>query len=628
MSWAACQRRAVLVSILLAPSLGGCPQPGRDFESDGGIVGGDRTPGTTPGDGDARGGGDEPTDPTNRAPTASLTISPGLLAKPAALVTLDASGSSDPDGDALTFAWLQTAGPGAGLSATTGPTVTFVAPLAVETSTLEFTVTVSDGRGGQASATGAVVVEVGAEFAGHPQSALPYRESLTSDEAYHLLRRAAFGGAPKDVTLAVSRGLTATLDDLLSIRPIPKALGDLAHSYGNDAAKRWLLYMIEGPNPLQERMTLFWHDRFAASKRVLAGGTEKLAVLHLEMLRRNALGSYRNFLEELTLDPLMLIWLDGANSPKENPNENYTREFWELFTLGRDVLYTESDIREGARAFTGITLLYESGKDPRPIFDLLHHDETLKVIFPGRAAPANHDYRKVIDLTLAQPEAARYVARNLFTCFVHDHPDDALLDDLAAGFVASNFEIAPLLRRILASQAMFSTDARGNQVASPVEHYVGVARTFEQTFYSEESQGYVFDQLVNDLANAGQELLNPPGVEGWTEDEGWLQDQWVLNRAKALGRTMEYSPYHLPYIPLQLLPPQDTWKFQESRDRIVDGLAAALHLTLTPAERAAYLEVLDQGGKLYFHHLKPEQQPKHVFELVRLMCLDERVIGR
>jgi uncharacterized protein (DUF1800 family) len=127
-----------------------------------------------------------------------------------------------------------------------------------------------------------------------------------------------------------------------------------------------MVHLLDGPNPLHERMALFWHDRFATSSRVLDGRDENLALQHWQMLRRNALGNYRTFLQELTIDPLMLIWLDGANSPKDNPNENYTREFWELFTLGRDVLYDEEDIREGSRAFTGITLLRERDQDAPP----------------------------------------------------------------------------------------------------------------------------------------------------------------------------------------------------------------------------------------------------------------------
>lgn len=567
-------------------------------------------------------------DGANAPPTAKLRLTPSSGITPATEITLDASASSDPDGDSLTFEWSQTDGPTGVFSATSGSVVKFIAPLALETSTVEVRVTVKDGKGGQASAESTAVVQVGEEFAGYSQSTLPYRNVLTPDEAYHLLRRAAFGATPKQVQDAVKNGLHATVDGLLKKKAVPTAVNDLAALYEDNMPRRWLVHLIESPNPLHERMALFWHDRFATSRRVLGWRDRNLAVVHWDMLRTNALGNYRSFLEALTLDPLMLIWLDGANSPKDNPNENYTREFWELFTLGRDVLYTEADIREGARAFTGITLLREHDLDARPIFDIINHDETPKSVFPGRAQPANHNYRTIIQLTLSQPEAPRYVARNLFQFFVHDHPSDQVVQELADLLVESDFEIAPVVRTLLTSQALFSTDARGGQITSPVEHIVGVARTLDMHIQSEDSQGYVLWQLAEDLRGAGQDLMNPPGVNGWSEDTGWLQDQWIISRIFALSRTMEYGPQRTPDIPYHLLPPTEEWDQREVRDRIVDAMAGVFHLPLTPEEHDVYVEVLDQNGWQAFHLTDPEYQPRHVFEMIRLMAMDERVIGR
>ncbi len=577
--------------------------------------------------GDSSGGGLIPIDPANNAPTASLMATPESVA-PGGLFALSATGSSDPDGDELSYEWSQLDGPDIELSGQSGGEISLSAPLAVNNAEMIFEVLVRDGRGGEARAQASVFILVADEFAGFAQSAASYRDTLSPDEAYHLLRRAALGASPQDVAAAVSRGLAATVDDLLTDKAEPDWLEPLAAQFEEDAQKRWLVYLLHTPNPLRERLTMFWHDRFAASRRVLESRDRNLAVLHRDMLRGWALGNYRGFLEALTLDPLMLIWLDGANSPKDSPNENYAREFWELFTLGRDVLYTEDDIREAARAFTGITLLREDDLDARPIYDLLNHDETNKAIFMGRAEPANHNYQSVIDLTLAQPEAAQYVARNLFVFFVHDHPSDALVTELAEQFVAGGFEIRPLVRTILMSQALFSSEARFNQVTSPVEHWAGVARTLNMHMYSEESSGYLFDRLTYDLAGAGQELLNPPGVQGWDEDEGWLEDQWILARVRALGEIMEYGPDHTADLPYHLLPPTDTWDQRETRDQIVDAIAGIFHLNLSAQDRDAYLLVLDQNGYLAFNLEDPERQPWHVFELLRLMAMHERVIGR
>jgi len=332
-------------------------------------------------------------------------------------------------------------------------------------------------------------------------------------------------------------------------------------------------------------------------------------------------------LQELTIDPLMLVWLDGANSPKDNPNENYTREFWELFTLGRDTLYTEEDIREGSRAFTGITLLRESEQAARPIFDIINHDETFKTIFPNREESANHDYLSVIDMTLRQPEAPRYVARNLFALFAHNYPSEAILDDLARTFVESDFEIAPLVERILTSEAMFSEDAVGNQVSSPVEHYVCFARTLDMHFYSEDALGSTLDRITRNLRDAGQELLNPPGVEGWTEGTAWLQDQWVIARASSLGQRLDFGPERVPVLPYHLLPAANTWDRREVREEIVNALASAFHLDLTDEEKSIFIEVLDQNGWRAFHLLEPDDQPRQVVELIRLMAMHEGVLG-
>ncbi|HWL94800.1 MAG TPA: DUF1800 family protein [Phycisphaerae bacterium] len=455
-----------------------------------------------------------------------------------------------------------------------------------------------------------------------------YDGEFTADDAYHLYRRAAFGASASQIDAAVARGLEATVDELLTIRTESREFRDFAATYEDDIPKRWMIYLLQGNNPLRERLGLFWHDRFATSRRVLTDRDRNLSITHFNMIRSYALGNYRDFLQALTLDPLMLIWLDGANSPKQDPNENYAREFWELFTLGRDVLYTEADIREAARAFTGITLFREQDIDARPVFDLMNHDETTKSIFPERAEAANFDYISVIDLTLQQAEAPAYVARNLFALYVHDQPTDDQVKELADLFVESDFEISPLVRKILLSKAFFDESARGNQVTTPVEHIVGVARTLDMRMASEDSQGFVLDRLVSDLADAGQEMLNPPGVNGWDEGLAWMEDQWVLSRVSALGRTMEYGPDRTPELPYHILPRRSSWNDRESRKGIVDAIAAAFHLDLTAEEHEIYVEVLDQNGYLAFHLENPDYQPHLVQELLKLMAMHEDVIGR
>jgi hypothetical protein len=220
------------------------------------------------------------------------------------------------------------------------------------------------------------------------------------------------------------------------------------------------------------------------------------------------------------------------------------------------------------------------------------------------------------------------VARNLFAFFVHDHPSDEVVQELADLLVASEFDLKPLLRRILTSQALFSPDARFNQISSPVEHYVGVARTLDMHLYTEESQGWVFYLLNEELANSGQRVMDPPGVQGWTEGAAWLEDQWMMARASAFERLGEFGPKRTEDLPYHLLPSTSRWNEREIRREIVLRLANVFHLDLTEEEIDIYVEVLDQNGHEAFHLMPLDQQPRHVFEVMRLMAMDERVITR
>ena len=176
----------------------------------------------------------------------------------------------------------------------------------------------------------------------------------------------------------------------------------------------------------------------------------------------------------------------------------------------------------------------------------------------------------------------------------------------------------------------FSPEARGNQLSSPVEHVVGVARTLDVHLFSEDAQGFILDRMAGDLEDAGQELLDPPGVEGWTEGLAWLQDQWVINRVEAMGYLldMDYGPNRTPELPYHLLPSTSRWAERGVSREIVNAIAQVFHLPLTEEEIDTYIEVLDQDGHRAFRLEDPDRQPQHVFEMIRLMTMDERVLGR
>lgn len=630
-------RRGLLgtFSLAVALSIAGCPAPSGPGGAggNGGPVGGAGDGSGTGVDGGNNGGvgGGGVGDALNRNPSVSVTVAPGGAVSPGAAVTVTAAGQ-DPDGDALTYSWSKVDGPDVAFGSPESAQTSLAAPYALNNTHVTLRVTVSDGRGGSATADAGFDVAVAAQFAGNPNSLQAYRETLSSDEAWHFLRRTEYGATPQRVADVAAKPLSVVVDEMIQGLPVPQGVLDLEESFEYEASKRWLARLILGPNPFHERMTMFWHDRFATSARVAVNWNDRLmGQRHMEMLRRNALGNYRQFLIDLTLDPLMLLWLDGANSPSSAPNENYAREFWELFTLGRDVLYTEGDIREASRAFTGITLFRSRwDEEARPIFDIRNHDNTNKSIFPGRANPANYDYVSMIDLTLRQPEAPRYVARNLFAYFVHEEPSDEVLNQLAEQLVSNNWELAPVVRTILKSQAMFSHASRYNQIVSPVEQVVAAARTLDVRMFREETQGYMFDQLQGHLRDGGQLLLDPPGVEGWTEGPTWLGDQWIISRARGIATLMQFDfgPNNTARLPLHLLPPQPEWNQRGVQDRIVDAVAGVLHLPLTDEEHEVYVDVLNQSGYLAFHLQNANDQRTYLAEMVRLMLMDERMMTR
>jgi uncharacterized protein (DUF1800 family) len=602
---------------------GGGASGGEDSLSDGGSAGG--SGGAEAPEGAVGDDGDYP-------PVLDLEVRPAGPLGPGDELTLDASLSYDPERLPLTFEWRQISGPSASLSGATTAQAAVRLPLAVDAATVRFAVRVRDRNGAVVEGEIGATLVVPDQFAGFPQSLAPYRDQLTADEAYHLLRRAAFGASPEVVALAVQRGLSSTIDDLLTIKPVPPAVEALAASYENKLPQRWITNMIEGPNPLLERMTLLWHDRFPVNDSVLIYPHRNLSVQHLEALRADALGNYRDLLHDLTSDPMVLRYMDIASNQNEGPNENYAREFWEQYALGTDVLYEDADVGEAARAFTGLSYdVFTSGAFGITSYDPADHDSGLKTIFPSRAGTANHDYQSVVELTLAQPEAARFVASNLFRFFVHDEPDGAVIDELAGDLVAGGFEIAPLVRKLLRSRAMFSPQARFCQVSSPVEHVIGVARTLGVHLASADSQGYTFNVMVLELEKAGQKLFASPDVHGWDDGEAWLNDQWLLWRVACLGRLldMEFGPDLTPELPLHLLPPTSTWNQAASRRQIVDALAAVFRIELADEERGRYLDLLDDiAGSGGFHTATYDRQEWAVTELIKLIAMDERVITR
>jgi uncharacterized protein (DUF1800 family) len=267
-------------------------------------------------------------------------------------------------------------------------------------------------------------------------------------------------------------------------------------------------------------MTLFWHNHFATSQQKVRSAN--LMYRQNVMLRRYAAGNFGALLREVSKDPAMLIYLDGAQNRKGAPNENFAREVMELFTLGEGN-YSEQDIKEVARAFTGWSIDADAGefRFRRPA-----HDDGSKTVF-GREGRFNGD--DIVTLLLRQPATSEFVVAKLWREFVSPEPDAAAVKQLAATWRAANYEIKPLLRAMLLSEAFWVPANRGVLVKSPVELVVGSLRQFRFSVEDPAPFAVILRQL-------GQDLFNPPNVKGWPVGDAWLNTTTLLARKGFLNR--------------------------------------------------------------------------------------------
>lgn len=366
--------------------------------------------------------------------------------------------------------------------------------------------------------------------------------------AAHLLNRAGFGGPPAEIEHLAGMGLEHAVVYLVDYekipdstpnpewaKPDPTRLERYTKARTADADTRrqlireeqrnqqqhmvelkhwWLERMAKGPRPLQEKMTLFWHGHFATSM-------EKVRDAYLmwrqnDLFRQQATGNWLKLLTAMGKDPAMLIWLDQAQSRKQHPNENFAREVMELFTLGEGH-YTEKDITEAARAFTGWS--YERLDQEfveRPRF----HDEGEKTVL-GRTG--NFKGEDVLEIIVAQPQAARFITAKLWNYFAGEEPSEGLAIALAKVFRDSGGEFKPVLKAMFHSEEFYAESIIRNQVKSPVQWLVGSTRVLERPL----PPPFVCFGLTRNL---GQDLFAPPNVKGWDGGLSWITTNNLLAR--------------------------------------------------------------------------------------------------
>jgi len=282
----------------------------------------------------------------------------------------------------------------------------------------------------------------------------------------------------------------------------------------------WINHLLTTKAPVQERMTLFWHNHFTSSFEKVQ--QPKIMYLQNQLLRENAMGNFAVMLRKIARDPAMLIYLDGSLNKKGKPNENFARELLELFTLGRGN-YSEQDIKAAAIAFTGWGADREKGVF---VYDAKEH-EGKRVRFLNQWVQ-NGD--QVLDVILKTPRTAEYVAEKFWREFISYHtPPAHVIRRWGNVFRSSNYQISVLLKEVLNSDEFWSQRYRAGLIKSPIDLVIGTLRALPYG-RPEVSKLVRISQLL------GQDLFDPPSVKGWPGGKQWIDTRTLLVRSSLLNR--------------------------------------------------------------------------------------------
>lgn len=373
-------------------------------------------------------------------------------------------------------------------------------------------------------------------------------------KARHLLVRAGFGGTPDEVQSLYALGLhnavnymvdiyerpTANLefDPLRLERPEPwesrlnsteqttLSQRRITRERQQQAEMRrwWLQRMAESPRPLQEKLTLFWHDHFSVQYMKLY--RTNMLYQQNQLFRTYGCDNYAALLRGIVHDPAMIAYLDNHVNFKGSGNENLGREILELFSLGEGQGYSEEDLREASRCLTGYNYDYWTEQFR---FVATRHDETEKTVFGKKGAWAGDD---LVDLILQQPSTARYTVQKLFIFFAYEDPEPTVVDQLAHVLRTNGYDLRPMLKNLFLSEQFYSERAMGTHIKGPVELAVGAIRDLgiKNVNYA------VVDSAVIQM---GQYLYEPPNVAGWNENRAWVNAELILTRYNQIANLVE-----------------------------------------------------------------------------------------
>ncbi len=362
----------------------------------------------------------------------------------------------------------------------------------------------------------------------------------------HLMRRAGFGSNREELEALVAKGYDAVVEELvdppadrhggkaeLLLRYYPGCLLPGGNPVMGQA--NWLYNMVSTDKPLEEKMALFWHHVFATGNSKLDNCDQMLT--QIQMFRERGMGNYQELLMELSTNPAMIYWLDNNENHRDAVNENWGRELLELFTMGVSN-YTEVDVREASRAFTGWTIQPKLPRQPYGRYPWFFsyreedHDFEEKT-FLGQTGTFNGE--DIIDIVVKEPATARFICRHLYNFFVADEPqvpawtieparDEEALDAMCNVFEESNYEIREVLRFMLKSD--FFKEARYSKIKSPAEVVAGTMKMVGIFDFPDPG----LTKICREPGYMGQEILDPPSVEGWHTGSEWINSGSLLAR--------------------------------------------------------------------------------------------------
>ena len=376
-------------------------------------------------------------------------------------------------------------------------------------------------------------------------SLAPYTTPLDGQRAQHLYRRLGFSASVQTINQATGQTAGNLVDSLIleaqNMPPLAAPTwadwnnsnypedddqrGQLMRSQQEEFKLAYTNSLLD--NNLRDRLSFFWSNHFVTELDVY--NCNSFLYHYINCLQRNAIGNFKTFVSEIGLTSAMLYYLDGVYNNGNNPNENYARELYELFTLGEGNGYTEQDIIETAKALSGYVERGELGCE-QVVFDASKFNSESKTIF-GRTG--NWGYNDVIDILFEERanEIGYFICKKLYEFFVHpDATDEAnnaktIIDGLTATFISNNFELAPVLSQLFKSQHFFDDEAIGVIIKSPFDLYLNITK--ETGF---EYDNTTIGSAINYSGMLGQDLFDPFDVAGWQRNRDWINTNFMIGR--------------------------------------------------------------------------------------------------